>query len=55
MVGSKVMDLFSRYCGGVGGTTRTDIVGVEQGFNATLWKRASGNSFKNIGAIQQSD
>jgi len=28
-VGSKVMDLFNRYSGGVGGTTRTDIVSVE--------------------------
>jgi len=45
------MDRFSRYCVGVGGTTRTDIVGVEQGFHATPRKRASGNSFKNLGAI----
>ena len=28
-VGSKVVDLFSRYCSRVSGTTRTDIVGVE--------------------------
>jgi hypothetical protein len=49
------MDLFNRYYGGVGGTTRTDIVGVEQGFNATPRKRASENSFKNLGAIQRSN
>ena len=28
-IGSKVVDLFSRYCNRVSGTTRTDIVGVE--------------------------
>ena len=55
MVGSKVMDRFSRYCVGVGGTTRTNIVDVEQGFHTTPRKRASGNSFKNLGAIQRSD
>jgi hypothetical protein len=49
------MDLFSWYCGGVGSTTRTDIVDVEQGFHATPRKRASGNAFKNLGAIQRSD
>jgi hypothetical protein len=29
MVGSKVMDLFSRYIGRVGGKTQTDFVSVE--------------------------
>jgi hypothetical protein len=49
------MDIFSRYCGGVEGTTRTDNVGVEQGLHATPRKRAFENSFKNLAAIQRSD
>jgi hypothetical protein len=54
-VGSKVMDLFSRYCSRVGGTTRTDIVGVDLGINATPRKTAYGNSSKTLGAIPRSN
>jgi hypothetical protein len=49
------MDLFSRYCCRVGGTTRTDIVGVEYGVCATPRKTAYGNSSKNLGTIQRLD
>jgi len=49
------MDLFSRYCGGVRGTTRTEIVEVEKGFHATPRKTAYGKSSKTLSAIQQSD
>jgi hypothetical protein len=55
MVGSKLTDLFSRYCSRVGGTTRTDIVGVEKGYHATPRKTAYGKSSKTLSAIQQSD
>jgi hypothetical protein len=48
------MDIFSRYCGRVGGTTSTDFTGVELGFNATPRKTTYKNS-KNLGAIQRSD
>ena len=49
------MDRFNRYCVGVGGTTRTNIVDVEQGFHATPRKRAYRNSSKNLNAIHRSD
>jgi len=49
------MDLFSRYFGRDGCTTRTFIVGVESGVHATQKKTAYENSSKNLSAIQQLD
>jgi hypothetical protein len=49
------MDLFSRYFGRGGGTTRTDIVGVEYRFHTIPRKTAYGNSSKILTAIQRSD
>jgi hypothetical protein len=49
------MNLFSRYCCRVGGTTRTDIVGVEYGVHATPRKTTYGNSSKTLGTIQRLD
>ena len=49
------MNLFSRYCCRVGGTTRTDIVGVEYGVHATPRKTASEKSFKTLSMIQRLD
>jgi hypothetical protein len=49
------MDLLNRYCSRVGGTTRTDIVGVQKGFHATPRKTAYGKSSKTLSAIQLTD
>jgi hypothetical protein len=49
------MDLLNRYWSRVGGTTRTDIVGVEKGFHATLRKTAYRKSSKTLSAIQWTD
>jgi hypothetical protein len=49
------MDLFSRYYGGVGGMTPTEIIGVEKGFHATPRKIAYGKSSKTLSVIQRSD
>ena len=49
MVGSIIMDLLIRYFGRVGGMGRSDsVVGVANRFHATLFKTASGNSYKTI-------
>ena len=46
-LGSKVIDLLSRYFGRVGGIARPDIVIVEYQFHATPWKTTYKNSSKN--------
>ena len=49
------MDLLSLDSRPIRGIARPDIVGVEDRFHATAWKKVSENSSKTLSDIQLSD